>query len=56
MPVFYFLVFAAAILLWVLLSSTYVPLGTLAKRIWKDASDAMDDDGEENKTNEGENV
>jgi hypothetical protein len=50
MPVFYILVFIAACLLWLLLSSVYKPLGKLGHRIWKDAQDAMNDEDEnENK-------
>jgi hypothetical protein len=50
MPVFYILVFIAACLLWLLLSSVYKPLGKLGHRIWKDAQDAMNEEDEnENK-------
>ena len=50
MPVFYILVFIAACLLWLLLSSVYKPLGKLGYRLWKDAEDAMnEEDEEENK-------
>lgn len=43
MPVFIFLVFLAGILLWLLLSFLFVPTGKFAKRLWKDAKDAMND-------------
>lgn len=50
MPVFYILVFIAACLLWLLLSSMYKPLGKLGHRLWKDAKDAMtEEDENENK-------
>ena len=51
MPVFYILVFIAAYLLWLLLSSVYKPLGKLGHRIWKEHKDAMNEDDE----NENEN-
>lgn len=56
MPAFIFLIFLGGILLWLLLSFAFVPLGKLAKRLWKDAKDAMNDYEQEttNKTNEGE--
>lgn len=43
MPAFIFLLFLGGFLLWLLLSSTFVPLGKISKRIWKDAKDAMND-------------
>lgn len=46
MPVFYILVFIAAYLLWLLLSSVYKPLGKLGHRIWKEHKDAMNEDDE----------
>ncbi len=49
MPVFWLLVVLAAAILWVLLSSVFVPLGKLVSRIWKDAVDAMQEE------NPGEN-
>lgn len=51
MPVFYILVFLAAVLLWFLLSSVFKPLGKLGYRIYKDAEDAIteEDDKNENK-------
>ena len=50
MPVFYILVFIAAGLLWLLLSSAYKPLGKIGNRLWNDAKDAMNDEDEnENK-------
>ncbi len=50
MPVFYILVFLAACLLWLFLSSIYKPLGKLGHRLWKDAKDAMNEEDEiENK-------
>ena len=53
MPVFIFLVFALAAVLWVLLSFAFRPLGRLVGRVWKDAKDAMDeeDPNEENTVN-----
>lgn len=47
MPVFIFLIFLGGILLWLLLSFTFIPLGKLAKRLWKDAKDAMNDNEQE---------
>ncbi len=44
MPVFIFLVFALAAVLWVLLSFAFRPLGRLVSRVWKDAMDAMDEE------------
>lgn len=44
MPVFIFLVFAFAAVLWVLLSFAFKPLGRFVDRVWKDAKDAMDDE------------
>ena len=43
MPVFIFLVFLGGLLLWLLLSFAFMPLGRLANRLWKDAKDAMND-------------
>lgn len=43
MPAFYILVIIAAILLWLLLSFIYKPLGKLGFRLWKDAKDAMNE-------------
>lgn len=53
MPVFIFLVFVFAAVLWVLLSFAFRPLGRLVGRVWKDAKDAMDeeDPNEENTVN-----
>ena len=49
MITFYVLVFLAACLLWLLLSSMYKPLGKLGHRLWKDAKDAMTDENNINK-------
>ena len=54
MITFYVLVFLAACLLWLLLSSTYKPLGKLGHRLWKDAKDAMADENNINKENMNE--
>ena len=43
MPTFIFLIFLGGILLWLLLSFAFIPLGKIAKRIWQDAKDAMND-------------
>ena len=43
MPVFIILLFLGGVLLWLLLSFTFVPFGRLAKRVWMDAKDAMND-------------
>ena len=48
MPVFYILVFIAAILLWFLLAFMFKPMGKLGHRIWQDAVDAINE--EENET------
>lgn len=50
MPVFYIIVFIAAILLWFLLSFMFKPMGRFGHRIWQDAVDAINEDYEnENK-------
>lgn len=50
MPVFYILVFLAAILLWFLLSFMFKPLGKVGHKLWKDAVDAINEEDEnENK-------
>ena len=41
MPVFIFLVFVLAAVLWVLLSFVFIPLGRFVGRILEDAKDAM---------------
>lgn len=43
MPVFIFLIFLGGVLLWLLLSFIFVPLGKVAKRVWSDAKYAMND-------------
>lgn len=43
MPAFILLVFLGGILAWLLLSFAFVPLGKIAKRLWNDAKDAMND-------------
>lgn len=48
MPLFVFLVFLCGILLWLLLSFAFIPLGKLAKRLWGDAKRAMNDNEENN--------
>ena len=54
MPAFIFLIFLGGVLLWLLLSFTFVPLGKISKRMWKDAKDAMND-YENEETNEETN-
>ena len=49
MPVFYILVFVAAILLWFLLSFMFKPMGKIGHRIGKDAVDAINEEENENK-------
>lgn len=44
MPVFIFLAFVFAAVLWVLLSFAFKPLGRFVGRVWKDAKDAMDEE------------
>lgn len=44
MPVFIFLIFVLAAVLWVLLSFVFRPLGRFVGRVWKDAKDAMDEE------------
>lgn len=44
MPVFIILVLIGAFILWLLLAFTFIPLGGVAKRIWKDAEEAMTKD------------
>jgi uncharacterized RDD family membrane protein YckC len=46
MPVFYILVFIAAILLWFLLAFMFKQMGKLGHRIWQDAVDAINEDDE----------
>ena len=41
MPVFIFLVFLIAAILWILLSFTFIPIGRLISRLLGDAKDAM---------------
>ena len=48
MPVFYILIFIAAVLLWFLLAFMFKPMGKLGHRIWQDAVDAINE--EENET------
>lgn len=43
MPAFIFLIFLGGLLLWLLMSFAFMPLGRLAKRLWQDAKDAMND-------------
>lgn len=43
MPAFIFLIFLGGILLWLLMSFAFVPLGKIAKRLWGDAKNAMND-------------
>ena len=47
-PIFILLVILGAILLWFLLSFAYKPLGKLFYRIWKDASDEINEINDEN--------
>ena len=47
MPVFIFLVFLAAALLWLLLSSSYWSLVDLVSQIWGVVKDAMNEEDEE---------
>ena len=41
MPVFVFLVFLGGLLLWLLLSFVFIPLGKLVTRLLNDAEEAM---------------
>lgn len=52
MPAFILLVFLGGILVWLLMSSAFVPLGRVAKQIWEDAKEAMNTQDE----NENENT
>ena len=49
MPVFYILVFIAAILLWFLLAFMFKPMGKLGHKVWQDAVDAINEEENENK-------
>ena len=49
MPVFYILVFIAAILLWFLLAFMFKPMGKLGHRVWQDAVDAINEEDNKNK-------
>lgn len=55
MPVFVFLVFLAAVLLWLLLSFVFIPLGKLVCRLVDDALKAMSEDTLTNNKNKGDN-
>lgn len=55
MPAFIFLIFLGGILLWLLMSFAFVPIGRFAKQLWNDAKNAMNDyenDYENETTNE----
>lgn len=52
MPVFIILVILAAGLLCLLLSSLYKPIGYVAKRVWKEAKDSVEEEDEHKKENE----
>lgn len=47
MPLFIFLLFIGGILVWLLMSSAFVPIGSIAKQIWKDAKNAINEKDEE---------
>lgn len=52
MPVFFILIFLAACLLWLFLSSVFKPLGWFGHRLWKEAKDAMtEEDNNEKESN-----
>lgn len=46
MPVFYFLVVLAAILLWFLLAFMFKPVGRFFHRLWSDAIEAIEEDSQ----------
>lgn len=48
----YLLIVLAAIALWFLLAFVFVPLGKFLYRIWRDAMDEMDRDGNEKENEE----
>jgi hypothetical protein len=50
-PVFFILVLLGAVILWLLLSFVFYPLGKLGYRLWKDAIDEINrkDDKKETK-------
>ena len=52
MPAFYLLAFIGIVLFFFLLSFIYEPLGKLAKRIFGDALDIMNEKDEESEDNE----
>ena len=53
-PVFYLLIIIAAIVIWLLLSFVFYPLGKMCYRIWKDAIDEINRKDENKETkNEG---
>ena len=54
MPVFYILIFIAAGLLWLLLSSMYKPIGKIGNRLLNDAKDAINDEDEDENENKKE--
>lgn len=49
MYVFYMLVILAAAAFWLLCSFAYIPLGGFVKRLWTDATDAMNKETNEEK-------
>lgn len=55
MPIFIFLTFVFAAVLWVLLSFAFKPLGRFVGRVWKDAKDAMDEEDPSNEDTANKN-
>lgn len=51
-PVLIILILLGGALLWLLLSFLYKPLGKIAKRLFDDAKESMEDDEKENKEGE----
>lgn len=49
MPIFYILIFLAAVLLWFLLAFMFKPIGKLGHKIWKDAQDAIEEEDKKEK-------
>lgn len=54
-PVFFIGLFGAALLLWLLLSFLYEPIGRVGKRLADDAKKAMTADDNQNENNKNEN-
>ena len=50
MPVFVFIVFLVAAIVWLLLAFAFIPIGRFVSRLSRDAKDAMSKEDQEEKT------